>query len=66
MSGWLPPGCTDADIDRAAEDPNGPAEELEPRRWCCSACGQMNDRAEDWRCTQCHKMFDDTEDDWEA
>jgi hypothetical protein len=22
MSGWLPPGCTDADIDRAAQNPN--------------------------------------------
>jgi rubrerythrin len=63
--GWLPPGVTDADIDRAA--PGYYDEELEePRLWHCSACGTPNDRAEDWYCSVCHKLFDEDEDDWEG
>ena len=60
MSGWLPPGCTDADIDRAAEDPNG------PELWWCSACGAANTIEHDWRCSCCWKEYDEEQDDWEA
>jgi hypothetical protein len=57
--GWLPPGVTDADIDRTAEP-----DYEHWRTWHCTACGQANGY-EDIRCTQCHKEFEPDVDDWE-
>jgi hypothetical protein len=53
--GWLPPGVTHADIDRAAEDPNG--------LWWCSACGAANTVEHDWRCSCCWKEYDEEQDE---